>query len=235
MPNGDSNNEAVYLVAGAALIGGAVWYLVSHQNGNGEPPPPPPPPTGRLILTDPAALRVSADGDVIGPGQEMQLNGIDYFLVVEVRSRWQNPTTQALWLNRRIEVAHRQTAQPDDTWVVFEPGRGIVQDFPGQGTAHASFAGDTGALLLPALTVTELDHILIIAGPHWPFPAPSFWASYENPLPGVSDICFNVLIQYFQMPQYQSIRQEGTLLGQGSWGFGSGTPGFCLDIAVILP
>lgn len=230
----NSNESLLPVAVGAALIGGAVWYAVSrNQSEPPPPPPPPPPPSGRLILVSPARLEVIAGEDVVGPGGVARLNGIDALLIAGTYTTWSNPTDNALLLNRRIELAHRITFSPDETWVVFEPGRGIVQDFPGLSIGYPSFSGETGALLVPARSTIDTFWGIFVAGPANSFAAASFWNGYEDIFPG-ADICFNIAFQFFQMPTIQSVSQQGVLLGEGSWGFDSGTPGFCLDIDVVM-
>lgn len=235
MPNGKL--DLGYIAAGAALIGGAVWFVATRQSGGTAPPPGGdgdgdgvPPPIGQLRLLGQPQLAASADSLVVGAGGTLGLEPTDRWLGISVLSQWQNPTSQPLLLNRHLRLRRRLSLAPDEDWVVFEPGRGVVLDFPGPKLLVPSFAGDPDAVLIDPLAVVDLGHLLFIGGPGLSAAALGFWNTYDFNVPFVADLGFNLEVAYFQMPRLNALRQEGVNLGGASWGGGSETPAFSLEM-----
>ena len=223
MPNGRVDLGSI--VVGATLIAGALWYVAQKQGaaGDGAPPPPgdgAPPPQVRLQLLGAPRLAVSADGVVVSASQTLDLVPAHQWLSLGVRSTWRNATGQSLWLNRYFQLRSRKPLLPDEDWLIFDPGRGVVLDFPGSQTLVPSFGGDPNALLLEPGFDTELLHLLFIAGPAITGAEAGFWGRYDFNVPFIADLSMNLELAYFQVPRSAALRQEGVNLGGANWDFG---------------
>lgn len=224
-----------YIAVGTALISGAIWFVATRRRGGGSPPPDgdgdgEPPPVGQLRLLGLPQLAVNSDGLVVGPGGTLDLQPSHRWLGIAVLSQWQNPTSQPLLLNRHLRLRRRLSLASDQDWVIFDPGRGVVLDIPGPQIQVPSFGGDPQAALIDPGAVVDLGHLLFIGGPGLSTAALDFWNTFDFNIPLIADLGFNLEVAYFQMPRPGALRQEGVNLGGASWGGGSETPAFSLEM-----